>query len=344
MIAYHSVPVICDAYRKGFRGFDAELAFQAMTNSAMNSRNCQGEFQQYGHVLAVAGKRKQAASRTLEMAYDDSCIALMAQGLGKAEEAKDFNRRSQSYTNVWDPESGFFRGKTADEKFLEPFDPKAVNFDDYTEANAWQYAFAIQNDPQGMIQLYGGNEKFCAKLDRLFDQDSDVGNYLVDVSGLIGQYSHGNEPCHHIAYLYDLAGAPYKTQQRVRQIQLMLYDNSPEGICGNDDCGQMSAWYVWSAIGLYPLNPVNGLYVIGSPLIEKAVIRLDPKFYPGGKFTILAHNASRQNCYIQSAKLNGKPLNSPWITHAVIAQGGTLELEMGIQPNTAWGNGQYTGK
>ncbi len=154
---------------------------------------------------------------------------------------------------------------------------------------------------------------------------------------MVGQYSHGNEPCHHVAYLYALAGAQYKTALRVHQIALLHYDNTPEGICGNDDCGQMSAWYVWSAMGLYPVNPADGKYVIGSPLVAKATIRLDSKFYPGGKFTITAHNASNQNIYVQSAKLNGQSINRPWITHAEIARGGTLELEMGILPNKNWG-------
>jgi predicted alpha-1,2-mannosidase len=197
--------------------------------------------------------------------------------------------------------------------------------------------FAAPQDVPGMIQLYGGRQAFIKKLDELFNQDSDMVHWRVDVSGLIGQYAHGNEPCHHIAYLYALAGAPWKTQQRVREIELTQYNPTQDGICGNDDCGQISAWYVWSVIGLYPVNPANGVYVIGSPLVEKATVRLDPKHYPGGTFTIVAHNASRQNCYVQSARLNGRPLDRPWVTHAEVAKGGTLELEMGILPNkTLW--------
>jgi predicted alpha-1,2-mannosidase len=161
-------------------------------------------------------------------------------------------------------------------------------------------------------------------------------HWRIDVTGIIGQYAHGNEPVHHVAYLYALAGAQYKTAQRVRQIQITQYDNTPEGICGNDDCGQISAWYVWSAIGLYPVNPASGIYVIGSPLVEKATIQLDPKYYKGGTFNVIAHNASKQNCYVQSAKLNGIPLNRPWITHEEIVSGGTLELVMDILPNKNW--------
>lgn len=340
MIGYHSAPVIWDAYEKGFRGFDAELAYQAMRETAMNSRHHQDEYQKLGYVPAANGKRNEATSRTLEFSFDDWCIAQMAGALGKTEDAGLFTKRSQNYTNVFDPVTGFFRGKTAAGKFRTPFNPKAVSFDDYTEANAWQYTFAVPQDVPGLIKLYGGEKAFIGKLDQLFNEDSEVGNYLIDVSGLVGQYAHGNEPCHHVAYLYDLAGAPYKTQQRVREIMLTQYDNTPEGLCGNDDCGQISAWYVWSALGLYPLNPASGVYVIGSPLVEKATIRLDPKYYRGGTFTIFAHNVSKQNEYVQSAKLNGKPLNRPWITHGEIVNGGTLELEMGILPNKNWGGSQ----
>ena len=337
MIGYHSVPVIADAYAKGFRGFDAELAFEAMKKTATDSRNRQDQYQKLGYVAAETGKRTEATSRTLEFAFDDWCIAQMAKALGKTEDAAFFAQRAQNYTNVFDPATGFFRGKQADGTWRGPFDPKDVSFDDYTEANGWQYTFGVQHDVPGMIKLYGGPKAFESKLDQLFNEDSAVGHYLIDVSGLIGQYAHGNEPCHHVAYLYALAGAQYKTAYRARQIMLTQYENAPDGICGNDDCGQISAWYVWSAIGLYPLNPANGIYVIGSPLVEKATLHLDPKYYKGGEFTIIAHNVSRQNGYIKSAKLNGQPLERPWITHEEVARGGKLEFEMDIQPNKAWG-------
>ena len=337
MIGYHAVPVIADAYAKGFRGFDAELAFNAMRDTAMNSRNRQDEYARQGYVSSENGKGWRGTARTLEFAYDDWCIAQMAAALGKTEDAALFNHRAQNFTNVFDPVTGFFRGKTAAGSFREPFDPKSFSPDDYAEANAWQYTFAVFHDVPGMIKLYGGNAAFIKKLDELFNQDSDIHRYIVDFSGLMGQYAHGNEPCHHVAYLYALAGAQYKTALRAHEIMLLQYDNTPAGICGNDDCGQMSAWYVWSAIGLYPLNPADGKYIIGSPLVEKATIQLDPKFYPGGTFTIIAHNASNQNIYVQSAKLNGEPMNRPWITHAEIVKGGTLELEMGILPNKNWG-------
>jgi predicted alpha-1,2-mannosidase len=336
MIGYHSVPVITDAYAKGFRGFDAELAFQAMKQTATNARNRQDLYQKYGYVPAETGKRTEATSRTLEFTFDDWCIAQMAKALGKSEDAAFFAQRAQNYTNVFDSATGFFRGKQADVTWRGPFNPKAVSFDDYTEANAWQYTFGIQHDVPGMMALYGGPKAFVAKLDGLFNEDSAVANYLIDVSGLMGQYAHGNEPCHHVAYLYALAGAQSKTAYRVRQILFTQYANAPDGLCGNDDCGQISAWYVWSALGLYPVNPASGVYVIGSPLFEKATLHLDPVHYKecqGGQFTIIAHNASRQNGYIKSAKLNGQPLAHPWVTHEEIARGGTLEFEMDIQPN-----------
>lgn len=342
MIGVHSIPMIYDAYEKGFRGFDAQLALQAMRDSAMGHQKRQDEYNKLGWIPWVKGK-PSSTSQTLELSYDDWCIGQMAKALGDTKDYEMFSARAQNYTNVWDATTRFFRAKNADGTYNQDFDPKEVASradvaDGYfTEANAWQYMFAVQQDVPGMIQLYGGNEAFVQKLDELFNQDSDMVHWRVDVSGLIGQYAHGNEPCHHIAYLYALAGAPWKTQQRVREIQLTQYNNTPDGICGNDDCGQISAWYVWSALGLYPVNPANGVYVIGSPLVEEAVIRLDSKYYPGGTFTIVAHNASRQNCYVQSARLNGQPLRHPWITHAEIAAGGTLELEMNLLPNkTLW--------
>jgi predicted alpha-1,2-mannosidase len=342
MIGIHSVPMIYDAYEKGFHGFDAQLAFQAMRDSAFGHQKRQDEYNKLGWIPWVKGQGP-CTSQTLELSYDDWCIAQMAKALGKTKDYELFSGRAQNYKNVWDPTTRFFRAKNADGSYNPDFDPKEVasraDVADgyYTEANAWQYMFAAPQDVPGMIQLYGGRQAFIKKLDELFNQDSDMVHWRVDVSGLIGQYAHGNEPCHHIAYLYALAGAPWKTQQRVREIELTQYNPTQDGICGNDDCGQISAWYVWSVIGLYPVNPANGVYVIGSPLVEKATVRLDPKHYPGGTFTIVAHNASRQNCYVQSARLNGRPLDRPWVTHAEVAKGGTLELEMGILPNkTLW--------
>ncbi|HEX3857655.1 MAG TPA: GH92 family glycosyl hydrolase, partial [Verrucomicrobiae bacterium] len=345
MFGYHAVSVIYDAYAKGFRGFDAELAYQAMTNTAMNSGNRHDEYQKYGYVPWVHGNGKNheaATARTLEFAYDDWCIAQMAKALGKTNDYDFYIKRSQNYRNVWDPKTRFFRSPKPDGTFQEPFNPTEVSRNNntatgyYTEADAWQYAFFVPQDVPGMIQLYGGNQAFTDRLDQFFDADSDMQDWRIDVTGLIGQYAQGDEQDQHAAYLYALAGEQYKTAWRVRQIQLMCYDNSPDGLCGNDDCGQISAWYVWSAIGLYPVNPASGIYVIGSPLVQKAVIRLDPKFFKGGTFTIIVHSNSRpapdarMDNYVQSAKLNGIPLNHPWITQEEIANGGTLELVMGV--------------
>jgi predicted alpha-1,2-mannosidase len=295
-----------------------------------------------------------ATSSTLEFAYDDWCIGQMAKALGKMDDAQFFLKRSQNYRKVWDPATQFFRSPKADGTWQEPFDPLQVarrnNVADgyYTEADAWEYMFAAPQDVPGMIQLYGGNEAFIKKLDEFFDQDSILHDWRIDVTGLIGQYSQGNEPDEQCAYLYALAGAQYKTAARVRDIQLTQYDASPEGLDGNDDCGQVSAWYVWSALGLYPVNPASGVYVIGSPLVQKAVIHLDPKYYPAardGTFTIIVHSdtqyapAARMDNYVQSATLNGQPLNRPWITQDELAHGGTLELTMGVVPNVDWGTG-----
>jgi predicted alpha-1,2-mannosidase len=334
MIGYHSVPVIWDAYAKGFRGFDAELAYQAMRETAMANRYYQDEYQKYGYI--PQGRRRSSVARTLEFSYDDWCIAQMAKALNKTEDAELFTKRSQGYTNLFDPEVGFFRAKTAEGKFEGVFDPKRVSFDDYIEADAWHYTFAAMHDVPGMIRLYGGEKAFVKKLDEMFNEDSEFHPPLADATGLIGQYAHGNEPCHHVAYLYALAGTQYKTALRAHQIMALHYNNTVDGICGNDDCGQMSAWYVWSAMGLYPLNPADGIYVIGSPAMEKTTIRLDPKLYKGGTFTVVAHNVSNQNIYVQSAKLNGQPLARPWVTHEEITRGGTLEFEMGLLPNKVW--------
>lgn len=342
MIGYHSVPIVFDAFLMGFRGFDPDLALKAMVDTATNGRRRQDEYQKYGYIPWVKGKGA-ATSSTIELSYDDWCIAQMAKALGKSDEADLFTKRSQYYKNVWDPETRFFRSKQADGTYQEPFDPRQVVQGGnvaggyYTEANAWQYAFAAVQDVPDMIQLYGGDKAFVARLDELFDQDSYMGDWRVDTTGLIGQYSHGNEPDEATPYLYAFAGAQYKTAWIVREIELTQYDNTPEGLDGNDDCGQISAWYVWSALGLYPANPASGVYVIGSPLVQKAVINLDPNYYKGGTFTVIAHNCSKQYCYVQSAKLNGQPLNHPWITKDDIVNGGTLELEMGILPNKKWG-------
>ena len=335
MIGYHSVPVIVDAWLKGFRGFDAEAAYQAMRDTAMQDRNGLKDYRELGYVASKP--RAEATSRTIEYTVDDWCLAKMAEALGHPEDARLFYRRSANYRNLFDRSVGFFRGRKADGSWRSPFVPNALVGDEYTEADAWQYAFGVQHDVPGMISLYGGDEGFIRKLDGLFTADSTIQTEIPDITGLIGQYSQGNEACHHVAYLYPYAGAPYKTQQRVRQIMASFFNDTPAGQCGNVDCGQMSAWYVFSALGFYPVNPAAGIYILGSPVVNKAVISLDARKYRGRKFTLVAEHNSPENVYIQSAWLNGKPLEQAWITHDQIVAGGTLRLVMGPKPNLDWG-------
>jgi predicted alpha-1,2-mannosidase len=338
MIGYHSVAVIAEAYLKGFRGFDVEAAYQALRDTAMQDRNGLKSYRERGYVDSRRGG--EATSRTLEFAYDDWCLARMAEALGHKEDAELFYQRSANYRNHFDRTVNFFRGRKADGSWRKPFNPIALVGDEYTEADAWQYAFAVQQDVPGMISLYGGDEAFVQRLDAMFNADSTILTSIPDISGRIGQCSQGDEQCHHVPYLYNYAGAPYKTQQRVRQIMDTLYNDTPAGQCGNVDCGQMAAWYVFSALGFYPVNPASGVYIIGSPVVTKAVLNLDAKKYKGSKFTVTAKNNSPKNIYIQSASLNGKPLQQAWLTHEQITSGGTLALVMGPQPNLEWGKAQ----
>jgi predicted alpha-1,2-mannosidase len=262
----------------------------------------------------------------------------MAAMLGKKDDAALFAKRAEYWRNVFDPSSGFARGKTAEGKWRDPFNPRELIWADYTEATGWQYTWFVPQNVPGLIGAMAGDEKFVAKLDNLFTADSEVLATVPDITGLIGQYAHGNEPCHHVAYLYNYAGVPSKTQKRVREIATTLYNNTVEGICGNDDCGQTSAWYIFSALGFYPVDPASGVYVIGSPLVDRATIRLDPRYHKGKTFTIIAENNSPKNVYIQSATLNGQPCTRSWISHAELTAGGALVLKMGPEPNPAWGN------
>jgi hypothetical protein len=261
----------------------------------------------------------------------------MAEALGHADDAAMFYKRAGNYRNVFDQSTLFMRGRKADGSWRTPFDKRGLVGDEYVEADAWQYALSVQQDVPGLIATYGGDAGLIDKLDALFMQDSTVHGSVPDISGLIGQYSQGDEQCHHVAYLYDYAGQPWKTQQHVRQVMATLYDDTPAGQCGNVDCGEMSAWYVLSALGFFPVNPASGVYDIGSPVMDKAVLHLDPTHFRGKTFTITALNNSPQNIYIQSAVLNGSPLAGPWFTYDQMSAGGTLQLTMGRSPNKAWG-------
>ncbi len=334
MIGNHSIPVIVDAYLKGFRKWDASEALADMVATTEGSRAQMPEYRTNGYV--ASRKNAEGVSKTLEYAYDDACIARLAKALGQADIADRYTKRANNWQNVFDSESGFMRGKTADGAWVTPFNPNAIVTDSYTEANAWQSLF-VPHDVPCLIGKMGGDDKFVAWLDRVFESKEAIVNFSEDVVGLIGMYAHGNEPCHHYAYLYAYAGQPWKTQARIRQICSALYNHTTAGMCGNDDCGQMSAWYVFSALGLYPADPCGGTYVLGSPLVDQARITLAPPYYKDGQFTIIAQNNSSANMYVQSATLNGKPLTRTWLTHDQIAAGGTLVLEMGPKPNRAWG-------
>lgn len=331
MIGYHSFPVIAEAYAKGIRNWDADATFKFMLANA----KANDPWAERGYI--AADKEEESVSKTLEFAYDDWCLAEFAKALGHNEEAAKFQKRGQAFKNVFDFQSGFMRGRLANGSWRTPFDPKAVvgggPLRDFTEANAWQYTFFIPQDVPAMIDLYGGDKKFIKKLDEMFTTPLTGELGFNDVSGLIGQYAQGNEPSHHVAYLYSYAGAPEKTAERVKAIRDSMYTNAPEGLCGNEDCGQMSAWYVFSALGFYPVNPVSCNYVIGTPQFSKSAIKL-----PNGKtFNVVAPGLSEKAIYVQKASLNGKPLNQVFVSHKDIMNGGTLELTMSDKPGS-WGS------
>ena len=326
MIGYHAVPVIADAYLKGIKGFDAEKALQAMKHSANQNHLGLKSYKELGFIPVE--EESESVSKTLEYAYDDWTIAKMALALNKEDDYETFIKRAQNYKNVFDPETKFMRGRTRNTWFA-PFDPYEVNFN-YTEANAWQYSFYVPQDISGFIDLLGGKEILEAQLDTLFTAKSNTsGRDMQDITGLIGQYAHGNEPSHHMAYLYNFVNKPYKTQEKVHQILTELYKNKPDGIAGNEDCGQMSAWYVFSAMGFYPVTPGADQYIIGTPLFDKATINLEN----GNNFTIKAFDLSNENKYIDYVRLNGSKLKQSYISSKDILSGGILEFFMTDSPS-----------
>ena len=329
MIGYHAVPVIVDAYLKGIRNYDIEKAFTAMKHSATRDKLGLDSYKNFGFIPVE--KESESVSKTLEYAYDDWSIAQMAKSLGKENDYKTYSERAQYYKNVFDPSTQFMRGRFRNTWF-SPFDPYEVNFN-YTEANSWQYSFYVPQDISGFIKLLGGKEQLENQLDKLFTAEGKTsGSHQVDITGLIGQYAHGNEPSHHMAYLYNFINKPFKTQEKTRQILTELYTNTPDGISGNEDCGQMSAWYIFSSLGFYPVTPGSNQYIIGSPLFEKATINLEN----GKAFTIEAKNNSSENKYIKSLKLNGNNYEFSYINHSDIINGGSLVFEMTNKPST-WG-------
>jgi predicted alpha-1,2-mannosidase len=336
MIGYHAVPVIADAYIKGVRGFDADKALQAMVASATYAPYGDlADYMKLGYV--PIDKEPEGASKTLEYAYDDWSLAQMARAMGKHDVAATFDKRAANWRHAWDAKSGFMRARLSDGKFREPFNPEAAGYgSDYTEGNAWQYSWYVPQDVAGLIQAMGGDAKFVAKLDALFDARVDASHFknVEDITGLIGWYAHGNEPSHHIAYLYDYAGAPWKTQQRLKQIMDSQYAPRPDGLSGNDDLGQMSAWYVFSALGFYPVTPASDEYAIGRPFVSRAVLHLGG----GRRFTVSASPLDDAHPYVGGVTLNGKPLERTYLHHAEIVAGGELHFSMQSQPDLHWGS------
>ena len=329
MIGNHGVSVIAEAYRKGFRGFDAERAFNAIKNTQTVSHKLKSDWEtymKYGYFPTDLIKTESVSS-TLESVYDDYAAADMAQRMGKEEDAAYFAKRADFYKNLFDKETQFMRPRNADGSWKSPFNPSQVAHmestgGDYTEGNAWQYTWHVQHDVPGLIELFGGEQAFLNKLDSLFTLKLETTQ--ADVTGLIGQYAHGNEPSHHITYLYTLAGRPERTQELIREIFDTQYRPEPDGLCGNDDCGQMSAWYMFSAMGFYPVDPVSGNYVFGAPQLPEIVLNLAD----GKTFTIIAEGLSKEHKYIDCITLNGEPYTKNYISHEDILKGGTLVYKM----------------
>jgi predicted alpha-1,2-mannosidase len=334
MIGYHAVPVIADAYMKGIRGYDTKAALAAMVASASYAPYGDlGDYMKLGYV--PIDKEGEAASKTLEYAFDDWTIARMAGAMGRADLAKQFDQRAGNWRHAYDPKTGFMRARTSSGAFREPFDPSASGYGtDYTEGNAWQYSWYVPQDVAGLIAAHGGDGKFVAMLDQVFDAKVDPKQFahMEDITGLIGWYAHGNEPSHHIAYLYDYAGQPWRTQQRLKQIMDTQYAPRVDGLAGNDDLGQMSAWFIFTALGFYPVAPASNEYVIGRPFVERATLNL-----PNGKrFSVVAEHLDAAHPYVGAVTLDGKPLERSFIRHQDIMAGGELRFTMQATPNKTW--------
>jgi len=337
MIGHHAIPVIVDAYLKGIGDFDVNKALEACVASANTDEyRGVGLYKKLGYVPYDVSDKYNAEnwslSRTLEYAFDDHCIAVMASKMGKADIAATFLARSKNYKNVYNPATSFMQPRHSNGQFISPFDPEDYS-EHICESNAWQYFWSVQHDIPGLINLVGGKERFGQKLDSMFTfHPSDTTKLPIFSTGMIGQYAHGNEPSHHALYLFNAVGQPWKTQQYAAQVMEKLYLNNPSGLSGNDDCGQMSAWYVFRALGFYPVDPVSGRYEIGTPLFEHSEIMLAN----GKKFTVKANHVSKDNIYIQSVSIDGKPLETSYITHQQMMSGATLVFEMGNKPGPVW--------
>jgi predicted alpha-1,2-mannosidase len=335
MIGYHAVPVIVDGYLKGVKGFDVKHAYEAIKTTAMNpDYDGLAAYRKLGWV--PCDKEDENVSKTLEYAFDDYCIAQMARALGKKNDYDNFMKRAASYKNLYDPTTGWMRPKDSQGNWRTPFNPHAFGGDtnsDFTEGTSSQYSWYVPQDVPGLIALMGGKEKFIEKLDSLFTSGEATKELSPnDQRGCIGEYWHGNEPSHHVIYLYCYAGQPWKAAQRLHQIVATQYGSQPGSLCGNDDCGQMSAWYMFTCMGFYPVCPAGDYYVIGAPQIKKAVMHLSN----GKNFTMTAENISDKNIYVQSVKLNGRNWDSPFLPYEELKNGGTIAFTMGTQPSR-WG-------
>ena len=326
MIGYHAVPVIADAVHKKIGGFDYDAALEAAVHSASLDFRGLDHYRKYGYIPSEL--ENESVAKTLEYAIDDWCISQMASDLNRSELEAEFLLRSKNYRNLFDTSIHFVRGRMSDGSWRPDYDPLYSHHtrSDFTEGNGWQYTWLVPHDVDGLVSLFGGRELFLQRLDSLFNVSEEVKgeNASPDISGLIGQYAHGNEPSHHIAYLFSMAGAPEKTERVVRRIMSEMYTAEKDGICGNEDCGQMSAWYVFSAMGFYPLNPADGRFILGSPALDDFALRL-----PGEKvFRIVADNNSPQNVNVKQVFLNGQPLERNYITYNEIMAGGELRFIM----------------
>ncbi len=335
MTGYHSVSMLAEIIMKDLGDFDYEQAFQAMKNTMLQDQRGLKELKEYGYV--PFNLKDESVTIALELAYNDYGVAMVAQKLGHTEDYEYFLNRSMAYQKIFDKSVGFMRGKDSEGNWRPDFDPKHSAHrkgTDYTEGNAWQHSWFVLHDIQGLVNEFGSEEAFDNKLTQLFNESSEItgDNTSPDITGLIGQYAHGNEPSHHIAYMYNYIGKPWKTQEMVHRIMHEQYSNTPEGVCGNEDMGQMSAWYVVSALGFYPVNPTDGHFVIGTPSFEEAEITLEN----GKSFIVKAKNLSDNHFYIKSASLNGEKLDRSFITYNEIMNGGVLEFEMSDQPNKEW--------
>lgn len=335
MIGYHAVPVIADAYVKGVRGFDADAALKAMVASATYAPyGGLGDYMKLGYV--PIDKEPEGASKTLEYAYDDWSLAQMAKAMGRKDVAATFAKRAGNWRNAYDPKTGFMRARKSDGTFREPFNPDAAGYGtDYTEGNAWQYSWYVPQDVAALVKAMGGDQRFVTRLDSVFDAkvDSSQFAHVEDITGLIGWYAHGNEPSHHLAYLYDYAGAPWQTQKRLKQIMDTQYGTHPDGLAGNDDLGQMSAWYIFTALGFYPVTPASDEYAIGRPFVAGATLHLSN----GKTFTVSAAPLDDAHPYVGQVTLNGKPLDRVFLRHGEILAGGELHFTMQAEPNRSWG-------